>query len=650
MKKKNIFILLLVLFLNLFLNSSFVCCADGKEALEEKDFLNLIKNSPTKEQYPQSPAICIFLDETDYINENAIGTGTIHIMIKILDDGGKRLGEINIPFNSLLSKLSIDFARTIRPDGSVVSLKQEDIRELDIYTGFPIYNNLKVKSFSMPSIEPGCIIEYKATIIMEKPIIKGVLTNKLALPIAINVISSDLIIDTPASLDCKYIMKNLDVKPKIFMKEDRKIYTWALKNIAIGGVNEPLHPPDDDIFPYILFSTDKSWEDISDWFYTISSDKIIPDENIKGFVNKIMKDNKYDKEKIAKALYYFVSNQIRYVSIDMSKSEFMPHDASGVFLNRYGDCKDKSALLISMLKAANIDAYFALLKTRDKGALDRDVPCLQFNHCIVALPDKEGYSLLDPTIDSCKYEYLPWTDQGVELLIVKKGGFEFITTPIAPAGSNISETRSNVQIKEDLSLESKEVFTYAGEEEISARMAVKYTTENIIRNQLVQKLHGSYPEVLLENYTFSDPLKFDENFTLILNFIAKDYVKKAGNLLIFNMPSAEFINSGLFGSEKRIYPINFHFLHKDISDVSIDVPKGYTVKYLPENIELNNSFAFFKKTTAVNDGKIKLRIEYELKKLMIPLDEYSAFKEFVESIIKEMKKSIVFENMVNSIR
>lgn len=643
MKKKNTFVLLIVLYLNLFLTNSFVCCAEGKEALEEKDFLNLIKNSPTKEQYPQSPAICLFLDETDRINENAGGTSTIHIMIKILDEGGKRLGEVNIPFNSLLSRLSIDFARTIRPDGSVVLLKQEDIRELDIYTGFPIYNNLKVKNFSMPSIEPGCIIEYKATMIIEKPIIKGLLTDKITLPIAINVISSDLIIDTPASLDYKYIMKNLDVKPEIFIKEDRKIYVWALKNIAIEGVNEPLHPPDDDIFPYILFSTDKSWKDISDWFYTISRGKIIPDENIKGIVNKIVKDNKHDKEKIVKAIYYFVSSQIRYVSIDMSKSEFIPHDASEVFLNRYGDCKDKSALLISMLKAADIDAYFALLKTRDKGALDRDVPCLQFNHCIVALPEKEGYSLLDPAIDFCKYGYLPWTNQGVELLVVKTGGGEFIMTPILPAESNTTETRINIQIKEDLSLDVKEGITYTGEDEISSRMTVKHSTENVMRDNLLKKLHNIYPDISLNNYKFGDPLNFNENFGFIMDYTSKSYIKKIGDLLIFNLPGSEFINASLFSLEERIYAVYFPFLQKDILEIAINLPKGYVVKSLPEDVNLDYPFAFFKKTTLVAKEEIKLYIEYKLKKNTVPIEDYKVFKSFAERIIEEMKKAIVFE-------
>jgi len=82
--------------MGLILNNNSAYCAESEKALTDKDFLQLIKESPSKAQYPNNSAICLFYDETDRMNENGSGVYTIHVMIKILDDSGGRLGEISL--------------------------------------------------------------------------------------------------------------------------------------------------------------------------------------------------------------------------------------------------------------------------------------------------------------------------------------------------------------------------------------------------------------------------------------------------------------------------------------------------------------------------------------------------------------------------
>src|SRR5215204_3662348 len=49
--------------------------------------------------------------------------------------------------------------RTIKPDGTIVELKKEDIFERTVVKASGV--KFKARSFAMPAVEPGCIIEYR---------------------------------------------------------------------------------------------------------------------------------------------------------------------------------------------------------------------------------------------------------------------------------------------------------------------------------------------------------------------------------------------------------------------------------------------------------------------------------------------------------
>jgi hypothetical protein len=64
-----------------------------------------------------------------------------------------------------------------------------------------------------------------------------------------------------------------------------------------------------------------------------------------------------------------VQREVRYVDIG-SASALRPA-ARDVFLNRYGDCKDKVTLLSTMLREAGIESYYVLANV-DRGAVAAD--------------------------------------------------------------------------------------------------------------------------------------------------------------------------------------------------------------------------------------------------------------------------------------
>jgi hypothetical protein len=88
---------------------------------------------------------------------------THYIRIKVFTNRGRESqSKIDIPFGKFYGreiKIKDIAARTIRPDGSIVELKQDDVFERTIVKTSGA--KVKAKSFAMPAVEPGCIIEYR---------------------------------------------------------------------------------------------------------------------------------------------------------------------------------------------------------------------------------------------------------------------------------------------------------------------------------------------------------------------------------------------------------------------------------------------------------------------------------------------------------
>lgn len=88
-----------------------------------------------------------------------------YLRIKIFTERGRELNsKVDIPFGKIpdlnINVLIKDIAaRTIKPDGTIIEIKPQDIFERDTVKANGV--KLKAKSFAMPGIETGAIIEYR---------------------------------------------------------------------------------------------------------------------------------------------------------------------------------------------------------------------------------------------------------------------------------------------------------------------------------------------------------------------------------------------------------------------------------------------------------------------------------------------------------
>jgi hypothetical protein len=90
----------------------------------------------------------------------------------------------------------------------------------------------------------------------------------------------------------------------------------------------------------------------------------------------------------AEALLRFVQDEVRYLGIELGQSSHRPSAPDEVLRRRYGDCKDKSLLLVAMLRCLGIKAHVALVQSDYRARVHDFQPSpYAFNHAIVYVPE-----------------------------------------------------------------------------------------------------------------------------------------------------------------------------------------------------------------------------------------------------------------------
>ena len=136
-------------------------------------------------------------------------------------------------------------------------------------------------------------------------------------------------------------------------------------------------------------------------------------------------------------LFFYVSKNIRYMGLTPEKDRpgFEPHDVCLTFGKEYGVCRDKAALLVSMLRLAGLHAYPVLINVGTK----RDRRCrTRFSTMpLSAWNSPTGvYTLMDPTDENTR-ELLPAGDCNQSYLVCRPEGERLQTSPIIPAAQNM---------------------------------------------------------------------------------------------------------------------------------------------------------------------------------------------------------------------
>ena len=185
--------------------------------------------------------------------------------------------------------------------------------------------------------------------------------------------------------------------PKIQKGGEFTHYTWDLINpplIQIEGGAPSWHVQG----AHLSISSFGEWQEIQDWAEPIYAKESHLPKGFQRKVRKIKKKFKSKEDRLTEALR-LVQNDIRYVAVSVGIGSHVPRSHEDVIESGFGDCKDKSWLLVTILRELEIEAWPALANLDNGIGLDTFLPSIfAFDHMIVMAKINNDVYWLDPTL------------------------------------------------------------------------------------------------------------------------------------------------------------------------------------------------------------------------------------------------------------
>jgi len=615
--------------------SALLCCISIPVLAQQKD-----SNPATKYDYSQQ-AIVVEQSSSKLKYENdGSYTGTDYARVDVQSDAGvQAFGVLTFPYESSVCTVDLDFARVRKPDGSTILTPAENVQDMstEITRQAPLYSDLREKHVAVKGLTAGNVLEYQARWTCDKPLVPGQFWYAFNVPKDRVILEQNLEISVPAERKIK--LKSSEIKPDI--SEDRKYrtYRWKSSNLEVKNdvqqKEEQAKTAQEQARgrlpqPDIMLSSFQSWEEVGRWYSKLQADRVDPSPEIRAKAAELTKDAPDEVAKI-NAIYNYVSTEFHYVGVDFGIGRYQPHKAAEIFENRYGDCKDKHTLLASMLQAIGVQAFPALINSKQD--IDPDVPSPgQFDHVITVVAQGKNLLWLDTTPEVAPFEFLvsPLRDKHA-LVIPDVAEPMLAVTPADPPYPASKIFRMEGKLNDSGTLEGKATFTVRnGDAEVLFRSAFRRVPV-AQWNQLLQQISYAigFAGDVTEG-TATSPEKLDEPFMVSYHYTRKDYPDWANRQISPPLPPIVFPNAGE-DEHAPSYPIWLGAPESSDFESRIEVPKNYVPK-IPAPVDSKDEFAEYHASSSFEGGVLITHRHVTTKIREIPVQKYEAYKKFTKSI------------------
>ena len=612
------------------------------------DALTLLKNAPKAADYPNA-AKATLLDLADITVHPDGTTRTItRQTLKIFNKRGRDdEAEVRIPYNASYDTVKILRARTIRPNGKIVSVDlAHDVRDSTLNAGYNTYDDSRAKSFSMPAVEDGCIIDYEYETTEKEAMIPGQFWTRWYFQSGVDpVVLTRLTVTAPKTMKLQTQLQKTSVVTKKRDLPDGKnvLYTWEDKNVS-AFVPEPMMPDAETLLPKLTVSTLGSWQAIADWYHDLAKTRMEADPETRARAIELTKNLKTPEEK-AKAIFYYVQDKTRYVSIDFGKSAYQPHTPTSVLGNQYGDCKDMATLLVAMLRAVGIDsAYPVLLNAESKTPKGTQLPTPSaFNHaiCLVEMDGKKYW--LDATAEVCPWGVIPSGDRGADAFVMRNGKGAFETIPVGTPSDNQTKQSATLALAPDGSAKGVVTLTGTGDTDMGLRGALLVMPPDKMRPFMESIAKKLGTDAKVTDYKVSDFRNKDVPVSISMDVYFPNWANQSGDLLLFKARPEQTggAASSPFGEDGRRLAISQDSTAAGVSTLELTLPTGYSVLSLPKNAEVKSDLGRFERTVSQNNGKILISTTGENYQATVPASGYDAVRAYYENYLKASGESII---------
>ncbi len=451
------------------------------------------------------------------------------------------------------------------------------------------------------------------------------------------------------------IINNKNVDYKKYKNDDLFVHEWSFNNSKGLPIQEDYMPTFNDITTKLHISSIKSWNDIAVWYSDLVRKQLKNDQVVKETFKEIFSDDykQLSEKERAKRIYYYITNNLNYSSINFRQSGYVPQKPSKTINSKLGDCKDFSSLYQVLAKQAELDVRLVLIKTSSHGKKDLILPSTDFNHCIVKVNIDDTDQYLELTDKHLPFKALPMSLRGATALEIPydvSEGFKSDLTYLENAVRDEALFESDYVI--DVSDENSKIELTTS---ISGHMASYYIEtfqkekDKLLEESIIEEISGraSHNVELLDLVSHNHDI--EKGAVIFTTRLSTDLnINKLGELYAFKIPYfLNPYNNSIIQEDKRAYPIDYKKYENTDSykeGMTIRLEENQKFIDIPKNIDLKFSNHHFSiQYILVNSNELKMTISSRVNSENITVDDYPDFKEYVKDVLDTRKTLITFQ-------
>ncbi|HEU4794935.1 MAG TPA: DUF3857 and transglutaminase domain-containing protein, partial [Pyrinomonadaceae bacterium] len=591
-----------------------------------------------------------------------------YIRVKVFTERGRESqSKIDLEYGKLYGteiKIQDIAARTIKPDGSIVELKKADIFERTIAKASGL--KIKARSFAMPSVEPGCIIEYR--------------WREVRVRSNANYLRLQFQRDIPVRR-VQYLIKPFNYEGANFasitmhgtsspwVKEKNGFYSTTMNNMP-AMLEESRMPPENQVKTWMLvyYSTgdnkpdpNKYWMEVGKNYYERTKSLIKPNDEVKQMAASLIADAKTDDEKLAR-LFEFVRTKIKNTDDDSSgltseeRAKLKENKNPGDTLKRgMGSIIDIDCLFASLAIAAGFDARIVLAPDRGDLFFDKALPNSYFiDPRNIAVNVGGTWKFYNPGYNYIPLGMLLWQEEGEQALITDPKQPVWVETPMSSHEKSKVQRRAKLKLSEDGTLEGEIRIEYTGHFAIERKEQLDEESETERETALKEEVKEKMSAAEVTNIKIENVRDHEKPLIYSFNIRVPGYAQRTGKRLFLQPAFFQFGLKPLFASANRKHPVYFHFPWSEDDQVDIAMPAGYAL----DNADAPAPFASgkiseYKPTLAItSDGKtlIYKRTFFfgGAGSVLFPVDTYPAVKGYFDQLHKQDSHGIALKQAAAS--
>ncbi len=602
------------------------------------------QEAPSKQEEKVPPIVIEELEQAYRFDNTGTAEYSSRARVHIrTEEGRQSFGQLFFPFRAEREEVRLEYVRTIKAGGQIVQAAVEQPMEVTapVAQQAPMFSDLKYKVVPVPGLEVGDRLEYKVTNPLRVPLKPGDFWLTHYPTRQFPVLSERVTLDLPA--DRKVILKADESVPHVVEERDgRRRYQWVLSNPEAqkGKVLQRR---------LFTLSSLASLSELGAWYRDLQKDRAVLTPELQHLAEKIIGEKKNPKEKL-EAIYRYVAQSIRYVSISLGLGGYQSHHASETVQNLYGDCKDKHTLLQVLLLAVGLEAYPALASL---GAdIEPAVPSPgQFDHVISVVPLGDQWVWLDTTLELAPLGFLPRALRGKQALVIRENESRLVETPKESPVPERRSARLAGEIDAKGTLSAKLRYENRGEHEIGWRQLFRRANSEAI--ELALRLDRPYVfwQATTEPSTNSDPLDLSAPFTVEYKLKQHHFVnplKRSDSVhlpglvlqrLPWTLPDKN--SEGKTEKEEEIEvggPLELE------DEIELAAQPNYKM-HLPEPVGQTRDFAAYEFSYGLREGKLWARRVLRVHEARVPIARRAELESFAKLVERDRDQGIAFERV-----